>query len=210
MSGGDDFHNRRGTRKRRFHRQSSSAELFPEIAPTSVGCCLWVVHRSSPGTVGVQILLPIPMRIERLIGVGATTARNSRASTPLERKRFEEFDAVAPAKLEGPCMRRSRIRISPEQKAVAAWPDAKHDLIRAIFAEEVRIAVASEASRSAAEREKAAGFAILVRHFEVADRGLLVGKSHVLGPIFWGERHRHARLDRSINKVLVEALGVKV
>src|SRR5579859_3629969 len=107
-------------------------------------------------------------------------------------------------------MRRGGTRVSPEQQAMASGPDPKSHLVRAIFAEKVGVTVAGKTSRSSAQREEPFRFVLVVGHFEFANRGLLVGESHVLGPVFGRERYRHAGLERRINQILIETLGVKI
>src|SRR5215472_17022828 len=210
MSGGEDLSDWRGASKGSLHVRSRGSELLSQIALPGVGRSIGVVHQSSPRPVCVEIFLPIPTGLERIVGVSAAAASNPRAATSLEGERLEQFGSIAATETEGTSMSGGRGRISPKQQAMTAGPNAEHDAIWPIFAKEVRIAIAGKASRATAECKEAFCFAFLARHFQVANRGLLIRKAHVLGPVFWRERNRHACLERRIDDVLVESFRVQI
>ena len=54
------------------------------------------------------------------------------------------------------------------------------------------IAVARDDSRAGAERREASRIEFLARHFQFPDGCLMVGKTHVFGPVFGRECQRHA------------------
>src|SRR5207248_3146275 len=93
---------------------------------------------------------------------------------------------------------------------MAARPDAVDQGVRAVFAEKIGVAVASEDSRSGAQRVEAAGVGILVRHLELADRGLLIWQTHMLSPVLRRKLHGHASGERRIDQLLVEPFGMKI
>jgi hypothetical protein len=81
-------------------------------------------------------------------------------------------------------MSRGRHRITPGEKSMRAGPDSIHDAVRAILAQEIGVTVARENSRSSAKGRETSRIGIRRETLQFANRRLMVGEPHMLGPIF--------------------------
>src|ERR1022692_1580912 len=173
-----------------------------------------VVELPAPDAIGIQVLLPIPARAQRGVGVGAAAARprwhQARSAPPLEGEWLHDLDAARSAELEGSRVAGGENWVSPQQQALSAWPDAPEDVEAAVFAHQVGVAVAGKAAGAGAQRHEAAVAVAGLRHFLVADVGLVVRHSQVLGPELRRHFDGHARGQREVDHALVDALGVHV
>src|SRR5271157_5419036 len=173
-----------------------------------------IVELLAPDAVGGEILLPIPARAQRSIGVGAAQAlpggRHTRSAPALEGERLHDLDAGRPAELEGPRVTGGEDRVGPQQQALGAGPDAPEDVEAPIFAHQVGVAVAGKTAGAGAQSHQATVMVAGRRHLLVANVSLVIRHSHVLGPELRRHLDGHARGQREVNYALVDALGVQV
>src|SRR5208337_2137691 len=155
-------------------------------------------------------LLPVPARIQRLVGVSAASARSAGSAPPLEGKRFHDLHTIAAAEGEGAGVGRSGERVAPDQQALGTRPDAVQYTPFAVFAQQVAVAVAQETARACAELHEARRCALRAGPLLRADVRLVVRHAEMLGPVFGRNLHRLAGTQRSIDHALVHALGVHV
>src|ERR1035441_10579872 len=109
-----------------------------------------VVELPAPDAIGIQVLLPIPARAQRGVGIGAAAARPrwhpTRSTPPLEGERLHDLGPARSAKLEASRAAGGENWVSPQQQALRAGPDAPADVEAAVYAQLVGLAVAGKAA----------------------------------------------------------------
>src|SRR5689334_11095267 len=88
-------------------------------------------------------------------------------------------------------------------------PDPIYQTVWPVFSKKIGVSVAGENSRAGAQRIEVI-LCFLPGHLQIPYRGLLIGKSHVLGPIFGRQAHRHSAREGGIEESLVEAFGMQI
>src|SRR6185437_11054190 len=76
--------------------------------------------------------------------------------------------------------------------------------------EQVAVSIAQEAARAAAESHQRAGLFFRFGAFQLADIGLMIGHSHVLGPEFWRHAERHPGRRCNIEHLLSHAFWMHI
>ncbi len=210
MCRGHDGQDARRAGDRGFHSWSPSLKLLVQVAAPDLGFGIRIVEKAAPQPVGVPVLLPIPARIQRRIGIGAAAACQAGAPAAFERERLEVFRSLAAAETEGTGVRSGGDRIAGQQKPVRARPHAIHHAVRPVLAQKVGVTITREAPRSGAQRRELLRVRVLARHFQLTNGRLMVGHPQVLGPILGRQPHRHARSQRVADHSIVKPFGVQV
>jgi hypothetical protein len=154
------------------------------------------------------------MRSKRRIGVSATSgSRRSSltgSSPPFERERFHDLDSNRSAELKCSRVSAGEFRIGPHQQALCSGPDAPKNIEPAIFAHQVCVPIAGEASRAGAERHKPTVAMVCPRYFRYANVGLVIRHPHVLGPELGRHFDWQACAKREIDHLLIDSFGMEV
>src|SRR6516225_8948756 len=94
-----------------------------QITPPDIGMRVRVVKQTTPHPILIQILFPVPVSSQPLIGIGAAITCAARTATAFEGQRFTNFRAVAATKSKSTRVSSSAHRIAPEEQSLRSWPD---------------------------------------------------------------------------------------
>src|SRR5258708_39968294 len=122
------------------------------------------------------------MRFVGLVVLAATSPRMAAAGPTLERQRCHDVDAVRSTELKRARVRLRHLRIAPQQQPLRPRPDAKNHAVLAILAQQVRVAIAREAARAAAQREKPLVAYLRLRPLLLANVRLMIRQAPMLRP----------------------------
>src|SRR5215813_11269039 len=193
----------------RFNVRRSLSKRPRQVTLPAFRRSLGVVKQAPPAAVTIIVFLPIPVRPQSFVSIGAAIAGNPGSAAAFERQRLHDLGAIAATETERARIGGSTFRIAPEQQALTAGPDAMNHTPLAILAQQIAIAIAQKITGALTDLQQT--IKLLARWcFYRTDISLVIRQPQMFGPKLGREANRLAGAEGLVEHRLVQTFGVQI